>query len=64
MFSFGTGTHSDQAVGVAAGGALPVALLLVPDAPELWAIGAAASLVGLFVEQDTLVRAGQALAIS
>jgi len=51
-------------VGVAAGGALPVALLLVPDAPELWAIGAAASLVGLFVEQDTLVRAGQALAIS
>jgi hypothetical protein len=39
-------------------------LLLFPLPAVAWWFAAAFSLVGLFVEQDTLVRAGQALPIS
>ena len=50
-------------LGVVAGILVPVALL-VADLPGLWLIAATLALVGLYVEEDTLVRAGQALPIS
>ena len=51
-------------VGVVLGGVLPLLLLLLPLPAVAWWFAAAFSLVGLYVEQDTLVRAGQALPIS
>ena len=39
-------------------------LLLLADSPAVWAIAGALTLVGLYVEEDLLVRAGQALPIS
>jgi ferredoxin/formate-dependent nitrite reductase membrane component NrfD len=51
-------------LGVVAGIALPVLLLLLADSPAVWATAGALTLVGLYVEEDLLVRAGQALPIS
>jgi Ni/Fe-hydrogenase subunit HybB-like protein len=51
-------------VGVALGGVVPLVLLLLPLPAVAWWFAAAFSLAGLYVEQDTLVRAGQALPIS
>jgi Ni/Fe-hydrogenase subunit HybB-like protein len=51
-------------VGVVLGGVLPLLLLLLPLPAFTWWFAAVFSLVGLYVEQDTLVRAGQALPIS
>jgi Fe-S-cluster-containing dehydrogenase component/Ni/Fe-hydrogenase subunit HybB-like protein len=51
-------------VGVVLGGVLPLLLLLFPLPAFTWWFAAVFSLVGLYVEQDTLVRAGQALPIS
>jgi hypothetical protein len=45
-------------------GVLVPAALLISDFPGLWLVAAFLALVGLFVEEDTLVRAGQALPIS
>jgi hypothetical protein len=50
-------------LGVGVGALVPLALLLVPGAAAASAASALA-LVGLYVEQDVLVRAGQALPIS
>jgi hypothetical protein len=51
-------------IGVTLGGVVPLLLLLMPLPPLAWWFAAALGLVGLYVEQDTLVRAGQALPIS
>jgi Fe-S-cluster-containing dehydrogenase component/formate-dependent nitrite reductase membrane component NrfD len=51
-------------LGIVLGAVLPLLLLLFPLPVLFWWLAAAFSLVGLFVEQDTLVRAGQALPIS
>jgi Fe-S-cluster-containing dehydrogenase component/formate-dependent nitrite reductase membrane component NrfD len=45
-------------------GVLTPAALLISQFEGLWLIAAFLALVGLFVEEDTLVRAGQALPIS
>jgi hypothetical protein len=52
------------AVGIGIGVALPVLALLIGIPDRLVAAAAVAALVGLWVEEDSLVRAGQALAIS
>ncbi|MDX1388049.1 MAG: 4Fe-4S dicluster domain-containing protein [Acidobacteriota bacterium] len=49
--------------GVIAGILVPAALL-VTDLPGLWLVAAVLALSGLYIEEDTLVRAGQALPIS
>jgi len=49
--------------GVALGAVLPLALLASSD-PAAWTAAGVLALVGLAVEQDVLVRAGQALPIS
>jgi Fe-S-cluster-containing dehydrogenase component/formate-dependent nitrite reductase membrane component NrfD len=51
-------------VGVLAGILVPIALLMLPGPPALPALAAALALVGLWTEEDVLVRAGQALPIS
>ena len=51
-------------IGVVLGAVLPLLLLAFPLPAFAWWSAAALSLVGLYVEQDTLVRAGQALPIS
>ncbi len=51
-------------VGLVLGVALPVVLLLMFMPPLVWSIGAALALIGLYVEEDLLVRAGQAQPIS
>ncbi len=51
------------AIGVGIGIVLPLAELLLA-APWTWPAAGALALVGLFVEEDVLVRAGQALSIS
>ena len=45
------------------GVALPV-ILLLPGVPAAWTLAALGALAGLFLEEDLLVRAGQALPIS
>ena len=50
-------------VGVGIGILLPFALLC-SDNPALWALAGVGALMGLYVEEDILVRAGQALPIS
>jgi len=50
-------------LGLFLGAVVPAGLLLI-DTPPLWLAAALLALVGLFFEQDTLVRAGQALPIS
>ena len=51
-------------LGVAVGTVAPLLLLPLPAMPALWSAGAVAALLGLLVEQDINVRAGQALPIS
>jgi len=46
------------------GGVLPLVVLILPGPPVLHTAMALAALVGLYFEEDTLVRAGQALPIS
>jgi formate-dependent nitrite reductase membrane component NrfD len=50
-------------VGVGLGVFLPAGLLLLSPGPG-WTVAALLALVGLYVEEDVLVRAGQALPIS
>jgi Fe-S-cluster-containing dehydrogenase component/formate-dependent nitrite reductase membrane component NrfD len=64
LIARGPYARSHWFVGVGAGIALPAILLLVPAMPWAWAAASLAALVGLFVEEDILVRAGQALPIS
>jgi len=52
-----------RALGIFAGAVVPSLLLLAP-LPAAWTAAGALALVGLYVEEDILVRAGQALAIS
>ena len=49
--------------GVLGGVVLPGILLALPVG-ALWPVAGVLALVGLFIEEDTLVRAGQALPIS
>ena len=51
-------------VGVGAGVLLPLALLLPPLPGPAWVLAGLLALLGLWTEQDVLVRAGQAPAIS
>ena len=51
-------------LGLVLGVALPLMLLLMFMPPLVWSIAAALALVGLYVEEDLLVRAGQAQPIS
>lgn len=51
-------------VGVALGTVLPLVLLFFPEPSLLWPLAGLLALVGLAVEEDLLVRAGQALPIS
>lgn len=51
-------------LGIALGILVPVLLLLTADSPAVRSVAGAAALVGLYVEEDLLVRAGQALGIS
>lgn len=50
--------------GIGVGIVLPGLLLLIPGPPIWWVAAGALALVGLAVEEDLLVRAGQALPIS
>ena len=50
--------------GLGLGVALPAALLLLPAPDWMPAVIGVATLVGLWIEEDILVRAGQALSIS
>jgi hypothetical protein len=50
--------------GVGVGIAFPLLVLLVPGATTLHVAASAAMLVGLYVEEDVFVRAGQAQPIS
>jgi Fe-S-cluster-containing dehydrogenase component/formate-dependent nitrite reductase membrane component NrfD len=43
---------------------VPLVLLPIPGVGALWVIAALATLVGLYMDEETLVRAGQALPIS
>jgi len=52
------------AMGVFTGIVLPLVLLLTPDSGGTWVLAAVLALVGLWVEEDILVRAGQAQKIS
>ncbi|MDH3284311.1 MAG: polysulfide reductase NrfD [Acidobacteriota bacterium] len=51
-------------IGVLLGGVAPILLLMIPGAAPMWVLAALFALVGLFVEEDLLVRAGQAVPIS
>ena len=52
------------AIGVVVGIVLPAALLVAPAGSGAWILAAALALLGLWIEEDTLVHAGQAQAIS
>ena len=64
LISHGPYARNHWRFGVGVGIGLPVLLLLVPEMPWLWGLAAVAALIGLFVEEDIFVRAGQALPIS
>ena len=51
-------------LGLGLGVVAPLLILSISSAQPLWAVAAALALVGMYVEQDVLVRAGQALPIS
>jgi Fe-S-cluster-containing dehydrogenase component/formate-dependent nitrite reductase membrane component NrfD len=51
-------------IGMLVGVMIPALILIVPAAPWLWSIAAIPVLIGLFVEEDVMVQAGQALPIS
>ncbi len=51
-------------LGLALGIVVPLALLYTTDSPLAAAVAGAFALVGLFLDEDVLVRAGQALSIS
>ncbi|MBL8900966.1 MAG: polysulfide reductase NrfD [Planctomycetes bacterium] len=63
LISHGIFAKRHWGIGVALGLVLPAVLWLVP-VPALWTLGALAALIGLYSEEDLLVRAGQALPIS
>lgn len=64
LLSHGPFSRRHRWLGLILGVALPIVLLLLFMPPLVWSIGAALALVGLYVEEDLLVRAGQALPIS
>jgi Fe-S-cluster-containing dehydrogenase component/formate-dependent nitrite reductase membrane component NrfD len=64
LISHGPFARAHWWCGIGVGVLLPIALLLVPASPVVWAVGAALALAGMLCEQDILVRAGQAPAIS
>jgi Fe-S-cluster-containing dehydrogenase component/formate-dependent nitrite reductase membrane component NrfD len=64
LISHGPFARRRWLVGVTLGIVVPGLLLLVSSSPVVWAGAGGLALIGLFVEQDTLVRAGQSLAIS
>jgi len=51
-------------IGIGAGVVLPLLILTLSSAQPVWAVAATLALVGIYVEQDILVRAGQVLPIS
>ena len=51
-------------LGLVVGVAVPIVMLLLFFPPLIWSVGAVLALVGLYVEEDILVRAGQAQPIS
>jgi protein-S-isoprenylcysteine O-methyltransferase Ste14 len=62
-------THGPYAVrhwfiGVAVGVIVPLLLLTIMGSPIMWAVAAALALVGIYEEENILIRAGQALPIS
>jgi hypothetical protein len=52
------------ALGVAVGIVLPLALLAVPGDGGTWEFAAILAMLGIYIEEDTFVRAGQAPRIS
>ena len=64
LVSHGPFARSHWIAGVMLGTVAPMVLLLLSMPPLLWSMGAALALAGLFVEEEILVRAGQALPIS
>jgi hypothetical protein len=64
LVSRGPYARRHWALGVGVGIVIPAALLLITGAPVAWSLAGVAALVGLAVEEDVLVRAGQALPIS
>ena len=50
--------------GMTLGIAAPLVLLALTGSPGIWSVAGALALVGLYIEEDILVRAGQALPIS
>jgi hypothetical protein len=64
LISHGPFARRRWLVGVALGIVVPGVLLLASSSSVVWAGAGGLALVGLLVEQDTLVRAGQSLAIS
>lgn len=64
LISHGPFARQHWVLGVVLGGALPLVLLALLPAGGLWALAGLLALVGLWSEEDTLVRAGQALPIS
>jgi hypothetical protein len=64
LVSHGPFARRHWVLGVGLGIVATILLLLQFMPPLLWAAGAALALVGLYVEEDILVRAGQALPIS
>ncbi len=63
LVSHGPFSKKHWSLGVALGIVLPVAFVIIGGAP-LSAVAGLLALIGLFVEEDILVRAGQALPIS
>ena len=63
LLSRGPYARRHWAIGVGLGAVIPAALLCT-GVPVAWSLAGAAALVGLAVEEDLLVRAGQALPIS
>ncbi len=64
LVSHGPFAQVHWAYGVGAGIVLPMVLLFVLNSALAWALAGLLALVGLYVEEDITVRAGQALPIS
>jgi Fe-S-cluster-containing dehydrogenase component/formate-dependent nitrite reductase membrane component NrfD len=64
LVSHGPFASRHWAIGVVVGIVLPAALLVAPAGSGAWILAAALALLGLWIEEDTLVHAGQAQAIS
>ena len=64
LISHGPFATRRYALGLGVGIALPLAMLGTPGSPVLWAVAGSLALIGLYCEEDILIRAGQAQPIS